>query len=725
VNELSSQFHANPFTSVMTPGGGNDPINTLSQNGPGGSPDVSKYVPDVFLLNGKAYPDTDSVSVTSTSCVALHFANFGMLEKSFGLLDRRETVMADDSVPLAHPQSVATRYLNPGEEFDAVVDMTGSVPGQQFPIMDFEHHLHNGAGTANNATPANATGMTLGGQLALLHVDGPGSTSTDPVVGTVMLDATTVAVGGTPSPQPGILNVTATGAAFGGNTIAGGEWMIDTIDLAHPGSGVPAPFGGATTAAGTAAISVSALPALANGDHTIWVRLKDDKGNWSAPAGVVFTYDAITGSGTTPGATKCPDSPNPLGGPIVCNLSLDPTVTNGSTPNKTPGTIDPATGVPAVSSDMIIDGTVMPPLPDWAVTSFTWQIDSIGTATSVPITCGGNPCNPGQTADLTTTIPAANLAALTPGAHSVSITATETQGASTRTGNPVALRFTMDRSGPSAAIDSITPSPASPASDNLSNLNYFPSVIIRGTLTPPLAEVTVTGGEMIFAPVCPPSGKYRGGACTPGAGVFLDPSLSDASPTPDGTGVELVPTGGVWNQPAGSPAGYNVEIPSGEFNGIPQGLVRVYVHGQDQSSQWGPWTHQDLVLDKTPPTISGATVTSPTAGHFMLNFTAQDPATVPACNNPPANTLPNGCGGISEQSGVAAVEWQISYDDSVDNPSQNDFTVFRPTPYANGPEPIALDISGGPQPYPASFSVVFRVMDGAGNWTAWNTVTYP
>jgi hypothetical protein len=50
--------------------------------------------------------------------------------------------------------------------------------------------------------------------------------------------------------------------------------------------------------------------------------------------------------------------------------------------------------------------------------------------------------------------------------------------------------------------------------------------------------------------------------------------------------------------------------------------------------------------------------------------------------------------------------------------------MFLPKPYANSYS-TPIDVSGGPQPYPASFQVVFRVMDGAGNWTAWNTVTYP
>lgn len=486
VNELSSQFHADPFASVMVPGGGNDPINTIGQNGPGGSPDIPTYVPDVFLINGKAYPNTDPISVTPTDCVALHFANFGMVEKSFGVLDQRETIVGDDSVQLTHAQSVATRYLNPGEEFDAVVDMTGSATGQQFPVMDFEHHLHNGAGTTNDtATPSSSTGMALGGQLTLLQVNGVDPAGTNPVIGTLGLDAFTVAAGGGVVSLPAALKLTTTGAAFGGNTIVGGKWMIDTID-AVPGTGLPAPLGGAVSGAGTASIATASLN-LSNGDHTIWVRLQDSKGNWSAPAGIVFTYDTVKASNTK--TTKCPDSPNDAGGPIVCNLSLDPTVTNGNTPNKTPGPIghtDTATfpsghttitdasivagdvgqtvsgpgiplgatvvtvtdgvsfmisaptsaagnnvtitigtpGVPAVSSDMNIDGLAMPSLSDWAITGFSWQIDNIGSPT--PIVLCTPDCGAGTPVELAGTIPASALAGLGDGDHTVSIIATET-----------------------------------------------------------------------------------------------------------------------------------------------------------------------------------------------------------------------------------------------------------------------------------------------------------
>jgi hypothetical protein len=284
----------------------------------------------------------------------------------------------------------------------------------------------------------------------------------------------------------------------------------------------------------------------------------------------------------------------------------------------------------------------------------------------------------------------------------------------------VTIPFTLDTTGPTTSIDTVTPSPAGPSSDNLANLNYFPSVHITGTIKPAaLPGVSVAGGEMTFAPVCPPSGLYRAAACTPNHGVFPDPSLSDTAPAANGSGAELVPHGGSWTEGVGTPVAYDVELPTAEFNGFPQGVVRIYVHAKDQDGQWGSWTAYDLSLDKTPPVVVGAATVTGSAPNFTLNFTAEDPAgPAVGCN---VNNQPNGCGGITEQSGVAAVEWQISYADSVDTPGVNDFTQFFPAP-TSGPQLLHIDISGGPQPYPAGTNVLFRVMDGAGNWTGWSSV---
>src|SRR6202022_3894247 len=108
----------------------------------------------------------------------------------------------------------------------------------------------------------------------------------------------------------------------GAASVTGGEYTIDGI--VAPGT---APAGQSLDGTGAGAIPGSILATLGNGDHIIWTRVKDSAGNWSDPSGVVYTLDRINGP------------VNPQGGPILSNFSLDPSVTNGNTPNKIPGAV--------------------------------------------------------------------------------------------------------------------------------------------------------------------------------------------------------------------------------------------------------------------------------------------------------------------------------------------------------------------------------------------------
>jgi len=674
----------------MVPGGGNAPISTATSNAPAGSPDVARYVPDVFLINGRAYPDTGVTLTTAGDCLAVHYANLGMLEKSVGVNGRRQVVMADDSVRLAHPQNLAAKFLNPAEAVDAVVDMTGVAPGSLLPIMDFGRHLHNGDGAPNNATLSANTGMALGGQLALIQMAGAQAPSTAPGVDLVGLDHTTVAVNAANVATPAALGlmVRSTG------TITGGEYTIDTIAPAGL-----APAAQQVSAAGTATIPSSLFSTLSNGDHTIWVRVHDGAtpANWSdPPSGVTFSYDKLT---------------NPQGGPVIENMSLDPSITSGNNANKTPGNALLATGpqcdgtngivgTPAVSCDLVIDGTASSPLPDWQISSFTWTVSGTGLTGTVT-GLSGSP------AELTATIPAAQLKALglSQGAQSVSIVVTEVQGAVTRTSNAVLVPFTWVTNGPTATIDTFDPAAASPGQDFLGNANYYPSVRIRGTISDPGALAQISDGEMWFLPVV--NGAPLG--------------LTAGSPTANGTGIKVTPTNGVWTAPASAKVGYDVQIPSQEFTALPQGLVRIYVHGKDVAGNWGPWQTRDLVLDKLPPVVTtpNPVVTKPATGKYILTLSATDPATVPpACTVTAGRATPKNCG-IVEQTGVKAVEWQISNATVIDQPTLNDFTYVVPGA-PNTVTNLAIDISAGPQPYTAGSQVVFRIMDGAGNWSNWS-----
>jgi hypothetical protein len=657
LNDFSSDFHKNPWTSVMSPGGG---TGTLATQGladtPQGSADIALYEPDVFLINGKAFDDASpqQITVNTTDCLALHIADLGMQEKSIGVLGRREVLLGFDSQRLAHPQNLATRYINPGEVDDVVIDTTGAVEGSTFPLMDMGRHINNGDGDVN----ADKTGMTLGGQLELIQVDGTAATETAPVIDQLGLDNNTLAdPPGTPSPST--FNVTLDTPS----TITDAQYSVDAVPA--PGLGTDLPMNGTgsvSQAIDTSAIITALGPNPENGDHTIWVRVFD--GTWSDAVGVAFTFNHLPADmGPKAVANANCNEAADDGGPTLCNLSLDPSITNGSTPTKVPGPLGhvdtggvtaglanvtdvtiasgdvgatvtgggiPAgttilsvgtgtfvmsnnatgtipndmitigqPGVPELTSGMVIDGSIVPSLPTWTITGFSYKVDGQANFTDVPVPDCGVPnaplsCSsgPGSTVELNALVPQDVLKSLglSEGPHNVTVHAMETQDPSSRTGADITLPFTWVVAGPTVTLPlTVTPPTAGPSSDNSANLNYFPSVRIEGTLHDMLAPIA--GAEMLYRPLYGPAGT----------------ALPDPAPTAadNGTGTEINPSGGVWDVVPTLANGGNVkfytEIPSSEFNGISSGAVDVWVNAKDVSGQWGQWQHQVVNLDKFAP----------------------------------------------------------------------------------------------------------------------------
>jgi len=353
----------------------------------------------------------------------------------------------------------------------------------------------------------------------------------------------------------------------------------------------------------------------------------------------------------------------------------------------------------------------------------------------------------------------------------------------------------------------MTPNPAGPSSDTDGNLNYAPSVRVYATLHDTTAGIV--RAEVWYEPTdghgnpVPPTvsgnpdpAKFTNGqgvlmtasrgqwdltprlddaTVTSGSSTVLDPSIktADEGRSVSGTGIPAGATVGQVIAKGGDPSTYSfvimvngvataatasppkveigadiqayTDLPSSEFNGYPQGTVKVWVHAQDEAGNWGPWTEQDLGLDKTEPIILDQTtaVKEPVPfvtrtgfnpitgiGTYNLHFYAEDPVPTgaPPCN-PGSFSTPPGCG---VQSKVAAIEWTISYVDSVDISEINDFVQWfhQPgpllaQPLGNGPENLTVNISGGPQPYTAPAKVEFRIMDGAGNWTNWYYTNLP
>jgi hypothetical protein len=398
-------------------------------------------------------------------------------------------------------------------------------------------------------------------------------------------------------------------------------------------------------------------------------------------------------------------------------------------------------GIPVQHSSMIVDGIAMPPLPDWEITSFSWQVDG-GAPAQLPVPdCNASSMSPpgcasvGGSVEISAAIPPSALSGLGSGIHHVTVTATETKGGNPLVSNPVTLDFTYVNPTEIAhlattTIDKVTPSVAGPSSDNTSNLNYWGMIRVAGSITDNL-NLMVTGGEMVFAPVCPTApltgpyvNHYKGQVCTGGSPIGIaDPS----KPTADGTGIEITPDGGIWNNVPGTPVNWSVQIPSVEFDGFPQGLIEVFVHSKDQTGQWGPWTSKTVLLDKTPPTATG-NVTNDGGGKFTLHIVnAHDPLGPSMACTDPNNSLPSGCGGPGVASGVVGIDFYSSAaQEAPEGAGQFSFVLpDNQVVHGNGNVSFNVPLVGFAPAELATGDIWFRVRDVAGNQSDWINATGP
>ncbi len=394
-------------------------------------------------------------------------------------------------------------------------------------------------------------------------------------------------------------------------------------------------------------------------------------------------------------------------------------------------------GAQQVSSDLLIGGTAEPSLADWVITNIHWNIDGGSTAGDVVYYDPSTPVPPntdpavGSPVAIAIDVPAASVAALTEGLHTVNITATETRytsatlaGVTTytlaeaRTNTPAAtITFVVDKTGPLATINSVTPDPAGEASNTSANINYYPSIRVKASITD---ASPIQSAELFMTQTGDPA---------PGTGP---------SPWKNGGGSQMTPDNAPWGGTL-SAGLYHLDvytdIPVAEFTAFNQGLARFWVHGQDAAGNWGTLTAvpttatgangvYDMQLDKTAPLIlDGTTTPTAPAPHMgvpaslpstfgTLEFTAQDPAL------PPPTPQNAGWTGYSGQ--LATVEWLISYTNVIDAATWTGTAIITPIPpqgVAGTPTVVDVPLASSPVPLATGAIVIYRIRDAAGNYS--------
>ena len=487
------------------------------------------------------------------------------------------------------------------------VDALATIP--LTAVQDQRFALYDTGLLLHNANQRRASGdLAYGGMMTFLRaLTGPAVLPTGPA-------ATLVNVA--PSPTAGDELVTLNAEFASGVTAA--EFFTDTLGVAGTGT--------AMTPAGTTAshdFPIGDLSTWPSGFVTFYVRGLDANG-WGPVGSAVLNLDKL--------------------GPVISGMSLDPEPSNGSQSVLLRATgDDQSTGRnDVITATYTIDGG----LP--AETMTLARIDD-------PITA--------MTATLTLT----TVGGLDEGLHLIEITAEDSLG---NLGVPGVVTLTLDLTGPSASVLSLTP--------DLLDLTGAPQV------TSVRLDATITDE---------PSNDAQ--SLLANAEGFID------TVGPDGSGFDLFPTDGLFDE--FTEAAY-FDIPISAFLYLSQGDHLVCVHGLDSAGNWGVVDQvtdcgtitidRGVAVDTVAPVINTVTVTPDLAARaptVEVAALASDPDLI---------------------SDIAAAEWYVGADPGEGNGTPLDAADgFFDTPN----EALVATIDYSTWDF-GTHTIYVRAQDSSGNW---------
>ena len=162
--------------------------------------------------------------------------------------------------------------------------------------------------------------------------------------------------------------------------------------------------------------------------------------------------------------------------------------------------------------------------------------------------------------------------------------------------------LTLVKTGPATGKVTVSPNPNNGFEAAAGNLGLFDSFSVQATATSKWASIALA--EAFVAPT----------SRAPTAGV---PNLVRCTVKPNtpagcvvfGQGAEMTSADGLWGNSLTKDV--TAFLPLSELQGMPDGLVRVWVHAKDVAGNWGPFQATDLLLDRTAPVVSSVANTAP------------------------------------------------------------------------------------------------------------------
>ena len=238
--------------------------------------DIRDYKPKYWLINGKAYPDTDGILTTAGNRVLMRYINAGLEPHTMNLLGLDQSLLGVDGTPLPYSRRVTANTVAPGQTVDALAYIpAATLDGSRLALYDGSFL------TKNNGAAG------FGGMLAFLTVSaaGPGAGGAPTTTNVVVAS----------SPANGLVDVTITADVDSGilTTVAAAEYFIDVRGANGSGmsmAAVDSAFDSASEGV-TATLLAADVNALASGPHTIYVHGQDALGVWGQDVTATLTVE--------------------------------------------------------------------------------------------------------------------------------------------------------------------------------------------------------------------------------------------------------------------------------------------------------------------------------------------------------------------------------------------------------------------------------------------------
>ena len=290
-----------------------DPV--LNSSGSPATFDMRNYLPQYFLINGKAYPETAPFATDPGpgTKVLARYVNAGLQAHAMSTLGLSQTIIAQDGQPYAYSHNVVAETIATGQTLDTLITIPASaLEGDQFVLYDANMLLHN------------TTAAGFGGMMASLTVGTGTPPPSDP-------GPTVSGLSLSPNPTDGSVDVTVSATITDGgdspSNIMAAEFYIDgTANPPNAMTAVDLAFdSNPEDVEGT--VSMATLGTLSSGNHTIFVRGQDANGNWGPFLSMVLNLDK-----TGPATTGLTLTPNPSSGaePVDLTATGNDTATGDS-----------------------------------------------------------------------------------------------------------------------------------------------------------------------------------------------------------------------------------------------------------------------------------------------------------------------------------------------------------------------------------------------------------